>query len=222
MDTAVVLLSGGMDSAVTTAIAYQDYELALLHINYGQNTEKKEQGCFEKIAGFYKAKKKLVCNLDYFKKIGGSSLVTPYSHPTTHNSQLTTPDTYVPFRNANFLAIAVSWAEVIGAKKIFIGAVEEDSPEYPDTRKEFYSVFNELIKVGTKPDTHIEIVTPVINMSKSEIVRKGIQLNVPFEFTWSCYDNNEKPCRVCDSCIRREKAFKKAGIPDPLLACATK
>lgn len=215
MNIAIVLLSGGMDSAVATAIASQDYELALLHINYGQNTEKKELESFEKIAGFYKVKRKLVCNLDYFKKIGGSSLIAHYTSHITHS-------TYVPFRNANFLGIAVSWAEVIGAKKIFIGAVEEDSPEYPDTRKEFYSVFNGLTEVGTKSDTHIEIVTPIINMSKSEIVRKGIQLNVPFELTWSCYDNNDRPCGVCDSCIRREKAFKKAGIPDPLLACVTK
>ncbi|MCK4353383.1 7-cyano-7-deazaguanine synthase QueC [candidate division WOR-3 bacterium] len=211
-DLAVILVSGGIDSCVTAAIANRDYELAFLHINYGQKTEKRELKAFNSLVDFYKVKYKLVCDFEHFKKIGGSSLIDSKmqaSHRTT---------TYVPFRNANFLAVAVSWAEVIGAPKIFIGAVEEDAPEYPDCRKEFYERFNEIIETGTNTTTHIEVITPVISMQKYEIVKLGLKLNAPLNLTWSCYENNSQACGKCDSCIRRFKAFKLAGIRDPIIS----
>ncbi|MFN4111372.1 MAG: 7-cyano-7-deazaguanine synthase QueC, partial [Ignavibacteria bacterium] len=201
---AVVLASGGMDSCVTTAIASQNYELAMLHLNYGQKTEKRELKAFNEIANYYNAKFKLVLDTDFFRKIGGSSLTDENIEVSLANLQSKEiPTSYVPFRNANILAMAVSWAEVIGAEKIFIGAVEEDSSGYPDCRKIFYEKFNELIKVGTKPTTNITIETPLISMSKAEIVRKGMELNAPFHLTWSCYKDQEIACGVCDSCALR-------------------
>ena len=213
----VVLLSGGMDSCVTASVANKKCSLAFLHINYGQRTLKRELKAFNDIANFYKVRKRLVCDLKYFQKIGGSSLVDDRMEiPRAKSKDSEIPNTYVPFRNGHLLAVAVSWAEVIGAKKIFIGAVEEDSAGYPDCRKEFYRLFNKVIEVGTKPQTKIEIVTPLIGMRKSEIVKLGIELKSPFELTWSCYKNNEKACGSCDSCMRRLRAFKEAGVEDPV------
>jgi 7-cyano-7-deazaguanine synthase len=216
-ELAITMVSGGMDSCVSAAIAAQHYELALLHINYGQRTEERELQAFNAIADHYQVKRRLIANIEYLKLIGGSSLTDeniPVSMADLNNKNI--PTSYVPFRNTHLLAIAVSWAEVIGASKIFIGAVEEDSSGYPDCRKEYYQAFNNLIDVGTKPETHIKVVTPLINMKKEEIVLKGVELSAPLNLTWSCYKNNDRACGECDSCALRIKGFKKAGIKDPI------
>ena len=214
-ELAIALVSGGMDSCVSAAIAKQKYDLALLHVNYGQRTEERELQAFNAIADHYQVKRRLIANVEYLKLIGGSSLTDeniPVSMADLNNKDI--PTSYVPFRNTHLLAIAVSWAEVIDASKIFIGAVEEDSSGYPDCRKEYYQAFNNLIKVGTKPETHIEVVTPLIDMKKDEIVLKGIELSAPLHLTWSCYKSNDRACGECDSCALRIKGFKKAGIKD--------
>jgi len=216
-ELAIVLVSGGMDSLVVTAIAKQDYKLALLHIKYGQRTQRKELKAFGEIASVYKVKRKLIVTFEHLKQIGGSSLTDAKMEiPNAVRKASGTPTTYVPFRNAHLLAVATSWAEVIGATKIFIGASEEDSAGYPDCRQDFYKTFNQAIQAGTKPQTHISIVTPLIRMKKADIVKKGIELGAPFELTWSCYRSNRKPCGRCDSCVRRLKGFKEAGVIDPV------
>lgn len=221
-ELAIVLISGGMDSCVTAAIASQDYELAFLHVSYGQKTQERELRSFNEIADYYGIKRRLTASIEYLKKIGGSSL-TDDSIPVAKSSmkdiekqQTGIPTSYVPFRNTHLLAIAVSWAEVMKATKIFIGAVEEDSSGYPDCKKEYYRAFNKLIEVGTKPETNIQVVTPLIDMRKSEIVSKGIELRAPLHLTWSCYKNTEEACGVCDSCLLRLRGFKEAGINDPI------
>lgn len=214
---AVVLASGGMDSCVTTAIAHRDYRLAMLHVAYGQRTERRELRSFNALADFYRAEHRLVCHLDHLRMIGGSSLTDPALAVERANlERKEIPSSYVPFRNAHFLSIAVSWGEVLGARKIFIGAVEEDSSGYPDCRPEYYEAFNRVIAVGTKPETELEIATPVIRMRKAEIVRRGIELGAPLELTWSCYQAEEAACGVCDSCALRLRAFEEAGIEDPI------
>jgi 7-cyano-7-deazaguanine synthase len=216
-ELAIALVSGGMDSCVSTAIALQHYDLALLHINYGQRTEERELQAFHAIADYYQVKRRLVASIEYLKQIGGSSLTDEsISVSTADLNNKNIPTSYVPFRNTHLLAIAVSWAEVICAGKIFIGAVEEDSSGYPDCRKEYYQALNKLIEVGTKPETHIEVVTPLIDMKKEEIVLKGIELSAPLHLTWSCYKNNDIACGICDSCALRIKGFKKAGVKDPI------
>lgn len=210
-----------MDSCVTAAIANQTHELALLHASYGQRTEKRERRAFEEIAEFYGATHKLIIRLDALRQIGGSALTderiaVPESILAHRCEQSEIPVTYVPFRNAHFLATAVSWAEVIGARAIFIGAVHEDSSGYPDCRPEYYQVFRELARVGTRPETEIAIETPVIHMRKSEIVRKGMDLGAPLERTWSCYQSEDVACGVCDSCRLRLRAFAEAGLADPI------
>jgi len=234
-DLAVVLVSGGMDSCVTAAIANEKYCSAFLHVNYGQRTEARELRAFNEIADFYKAGKRLTVSLEHLKVIGGSAL-TDESIPVPEsgsplrtqpaleclhrgNSELRTsdiPSTYVPFRNAHLLSIATSWAEVIGATKIFIGAVEEDGSGYPDCRETFYQAFNKAIEMGTRPETRIQIVTPLIHMKKPEIVKRGIELKAPFRLTWSCYQNSEKACGKCESCALRLKGFREAGVKDPI------
>lgn len=214
---AVVLVSGGMDSLVTAAIAGRQHELAFLHANYGQKTERRELKAFNDIAEYFKARKKLVVNIEYLSQIGGSSLTENKIEVTRADLNYKgIPSSYVPFRNSNILSIAVSWAEVIGAGKIFIGAVEEDSSGYPDCRKVFYDAFNKVIEFGTKPETLIKIETPIIGLKKHEIVKRGSELNVPFELSWSCYKNEDKACGVCDSCAMRLRGFQLAGIEDPL------
>ncbi|MGH9864362.1 MAG: 7-cyano-7-deazaguanine synthase QueC [Candidatus Acidiferrales bacterium] len=215
---AVVLLSGGMDSCVTTAIANETHSLAVLHASYGQRTEGRERRAFEEIADFYGVRERLLARLDSLKEIGGSAL-TDQRIAVPENSRenpAAIPITYVPFRNAHFLSAAVSWAEVVGATAIFIGAVYEDSSGYPDCRPEYYEAFAELIRVGTRPETEIEIVTPVIHMHKSEIVRKGLKMGAPLERTWSCYQSDDEACGVCDSCRLRLRAFSEAGCTDPI------
>ena len=215
---AVVLASGGMDSCVTTAIAARDYRLAMLHVAYGQRTERRELRAFNAVTDFYRAEHRLVCRVDHLREIGGSSLTDPLiAVERASLDRREIPSSYVPFRNAHFLSIAVSWGEVLGAKKIFIGAVAEDSSGYPDCRPEYYEVFNRVIVAGTKPETRLEIVTPVIHLRKSEIIRRGAELGAPFELTWSCYQAEEAACGVCDSCALRLRAFEEAGIADPIV-----
>jgi 7-cyano-7-deazaguanine synthase len=220
---AVVLVSGGMDSCVTAAIANLQHELAFLHVNYGQRTEQRELKAYYALARHYGVQQRLIADLTHLKSIGGSSLTDVHikvteANPETlfHSKKNDIPTSYVPFRNANILSAAVSWAEVVGAEHIFIGAVEEDSSGYPDCRKEFYDAFNTVIDLGTKPETKISISTPVINLTKSEIVKRGMELNAPFELTWSCYTNEDRACGVCDSCALRLRAFQTAGIEDPI------
>jgi 7-cyano-7-deazaguanine synthase len=217
----VVLLSGGMDSCVTASIARETHDLALVHASYGQRTERRERRAFGDIADFYDVRERLAVQLGHFAQIGGSALTderiaVPEGQTGTAIGRNEIPSTYVPFRNAHFLAVAVSWAEVIGASNIFIGAVAEDSSGYPDCRPEYYRVFQQLIREGTRPETHIEIVTPVIGMRKWEIVRRGMELGAPLDRTWSCYQFENEACGVCDSCRLRLSAFAEAGISDPI------
>jgi 7-cyano-7-deazaguanine synthase len=223
---AVVLLSGGMDSCVSAALARERHgaeNIALLHAGYGQRTEQRERRAFEEIANFYGVRERLVVQLDHFRSIGGSALTdrrisvpeNAWGAPGPQGSAI--PVTYVPFRNAHFLSVAVSWAEAIGAGAIYIGAVAEDSSGYPDCRPEYYRVFQKLIRVGTRPETQIEIVTPVITLKKNEIIRRGIELGAPLHLTWSCYQNEDAACGVCDSCLLRLRAFSEAGSQDPIL-----
>jgi 7-cyano-7-deazaguanine synthase len=221
---AIVLVSGGMDSCVTAAIAGRECRLAFLHVNYGQRTEARELRSFNELADFYKVVKRLSVSIEHLKVIGGSALTDDSipipeldsSHSAIRNPKSAIPVTYVPFRNAHLLSIATSWAEVIGATKIFIGAVEEDSSGYPDCRETFYQAFNKVIEMGTRPETRVDIVTPLIHMKKSEIVTKGYELGAPLHLTWSCYQNSEKACGRCESCSLRLKGFREAGVKDPL------
>ncbi|MFN7930799.1 MAG: 7-cyano-7-deazaguanine synthase QueC [Blastocatellia bacterium] len=214
----VVLASGGMDSCVTTAIAARDAgEIAMLHVSYGQRTQAREFKAFSDIADFYSVTKRLTTSIDYLTKIGGSSLTDKNIEVSRANLASTEiPTSYVPFRNAHLLSIATSWAEVISANRIYIGAVAEDSSGYPDCRPEYYEAFNRLIAVGTKPETQIEIITPIITMRKSEIVQHGLQLGAPLHLTWSCYREEDLACGVCDSCALRLRGFQEAGIADPI------
>ena len=216
---AVVCLSGGMDSAVTTALALKAYDLALLHANYGQRTEARELSCFEALARHFgmTSDRLLVVDFTSLRQIGGSSL-TDRRMAVRHGAPEdgVVPTSYVPFRNAHLLAAATSWAEVLGASAIFIGAVEADSSGYPDCRPEFFRIFAEAIRLGTRADTNIAIETPVISMGKAEIIRMGLSLAVPFELTWSCYEANDEACGDCESCRLRLSAFLKAGSVDPI------
>ncbi len=220
MDKAIVLASGGLDSCVTIACAINSgYEVSLLHINYGQRTQKREDKAFYDIAEYYNIKNKMTVDIDYLKKIGGSSLTDmtmQVEEDTIPSFNGNLPSTYVPFRNANMISIAVSWAEVIGAKKIYIGAVEEDSSGYPDCREIFYEKFNDLLSVALAPKNNVQIITPVIHLTKKNIVKKGIELNAPLHLTWSCYQSEDKACGVCESCKLRLKGFELAGIKDPI------
>ena len=216
---AVVCLSGGMDSALTAALARETHNLALLHANYGQRTESRELSSFERLADHFgiASVRRLVVDFTSLRQIGGSSL-TDTSIPVRHGEpeEGVVPTSYVPFRNAHLLAASTSWAEVIGATAIFVGAVEADSSGYPDCRPGFFSAFAEAIRLGTRADTGIAIVTPVIAMSKAEIIGRGLALGVPFELTWSCYEANDEACGECESCRLRLTAFRKAGSEDPI------
>jgi len=217
-ESAVILVSGGMDSCVTAAIAKAETdEIAFLHVSYGQRTQRRERQAFNDIADFYNVAKRLDVSIEYLTKIGGSSLTDASIEIAEANLESKEiPTSYVPFRNANMLSIATSWAEVLKATRIYIGAVAEDSSGYPDCRPEFYAAFERTIEVGTKPDTLIEIVTPIIHLSKAEIVQKGIQLNAPLHLSWSCYRNEDAACGKCDSCALRLRGFERAGVSDPI------
>jgi 7-cyano-7-deazaguanine synthase len=213
---AVVLLSGGMDSCVCAALAARDYDAAALHFSYGQRTEERERQSFLAICRRLNIHDQLAISSEVFRAIGGSALTDEsLAVPSSENIGHEIPITYVPFRNAHFLSAAVSWAEVLGARKIFIGAVEQDSSGYPDCRPAYYEAFNQVIKAGTK-EGNIEILTPLIHLRKSEIVRLGLELGAPFDLTWSCYSRQDQACGVCDSCVLRLRAFAAAGARDPI------
>ncbi len=215
---AVVLLSGGMDSCVAAAMMKaQGYQLNVLHTNYGQRTEQKELECFHALADHFGATRRLVVDITHLAMIGGSSLTdTNIKVDKANLESKEIPSSYVPFRNANILSIAASWGEVIGANALVIGAVEEDSSGYPDCRREFFDAFESAINLGTRPETQMRIETPVIHMSKAEIVRTGIDLNAPLDLTWSCYKAEDQACGECDSCALRLRGFREAGEHDPL------
>lgn len=217
-DLAIVLVSGGMDSLATLNIAQRDYEVALLHLNYGQKTQSKEMECFEKIADHYSIpnNRRKVIDMTFLSQIGGSSLTDDRMKPTEFDPDFEgVPTSYVPFRNTHIIAMAVSWAEIIGAKKIFIGAVEEDHMGYPDCRPSYYAAYNELIKQGTK-EGDISIETPIIHMTKDKILTTINEAKGPIELTWSCYESGSKACGKCDSCGLRLQAFEKLGVKDPI------
>ncbi len=216
---AICLVSGGMDSCVTVAEAVAaHHEIFLLHINYGQRTEKRELKAFQDIATYYSvpASRIMCSSIQHLSAIGGSSLTDsaiPVQKADLDSEHI--PTSYVPFRNAHLLSIAVSWAEVCGATEVYIGAVHEDSSGYPDCRPEYYEAFNQVIKLGTASGS-IHIVTPIINLTKDQIVRRGLELGAPLDLTWSCYQNEQEACGVCDSCALRLRGFKHAGVTDPL------
>jgi 7-cyano-7-deazaguanine synthase len=213
-----------MDSCVTLAIARDRHGadgIALLHARYGQRTEAREHKAFEDIANFYGLRERLLVHLDHFRAIGGSALTDPNIAVPESESGFSAPHgnipvTYVPFRNAHFLSVAVSWAEAMGAQAVYIGAVAEDSSGYPDCRPEYYRAFQELVRAGTRPETRIEIVTPVITLKKNEIIRRGVELGAPLHLTWSCYQSEDAACGTCDSCLLRLRAFAEAGVADPI------
>jgi 7-cyano-7-deazaguanine synthase len=215
---AVVLASGGLDSCVCIAEAARTHELALLHVNYGQRTEARELRAFEAIADHYRARERRVATLAYLREIGGSSLVDP-SRPLEERwppGDGSVPSTYVPFRNAHLLCLAVSWAEVLGATAVFAGAVEEDSSGYPDCTERFFAAFQAAVEAGTRPDTAITLQTPLIALNKAAIVRRGLELGAPLELTWSCYAREDRACGRCESCRLRLRGFAAAGVRDPI------
>ena len=217
---AVVLLSGGMDSSVCAALAARDYKAAAVHVSYGQRTEQRERESFLAICRRLNIQDKLIVRNEALRAIGGSALTDAgILVPRAESVGAGVPVTYVPFRNAHFLAVAVSWAEVLGAEKVYIGAVEPDSSGYPDCRPAYYEAFNTVVKTGTK-EGRIEIVTPLIAMRKAEIVRLGLELGAPFDLTWSCYSREDQACGVCDSCVLRGRAFEAAGVKDPIAYAA--
>lgn len=217
---AVCLVSGGMDSCVAAAVAARRYRLAFLHLDYGQLTEPREHLAFHSIADFYRvpASRRLILRVDHFSRIGGSSLTDrAIAVPPADLSRKGIPSTYVPFRNAQLLALAVSWAEVIGAKRIFIGALEADGSGYPDCRASFIAAFNRAIALGTKPGSGIRVVAPLIRLTKAGVAKRGARLGAPFHLTWSCYTSNgPEACGACDSCALRMRGFREAGAPDPV------
>jgi 7-cyano-7-deazaguanine synthase len=214
---AVVLLSGGMDSCVCATLAARDCDAGAMHISYGQRTEKRELRAFHSICDRLGISRRMALHNPALRAIGGSALTdTSIAVPESGEQKGSRiPVTYVPFRNAHFLAAAVSWAEVLDAERIYIGAVEQDSSGYPDCRPEYYRAFNEVIRTGTR-EGRIQIVTPLIGMRKAEIVRLGLELDVPFDLTWSCYSREDQACGECDSCQLRLRAFEAAGGPDPI------
>lgn len=213
---AVVLLSGGMDSCVCAALAARDFEAAAVHVSYGQRTEERERRAFAGICDRLGIGDRLIIRNEALRAIGGSALTDPnMAVPESHAIGHDIPVTYVPFRNAHFLSVAVSWAEVLGARTIYIGAVEQDSSGYPDCRPAYYQAFNQVIREGTK-DGNIQIATPLIALRKHQIVRLGLELGAPFDLTWSCYSREDRACGVCDSCVLRLRAFQEAGAKDPI------
>jgi 7-cyano-7-deazaguanine synthase len=218
-DKAIVLISGGMDSALVAAMAIEaGYDVAALHLNYGQRTEEREQKAFGDICNHYLIKERLIVDVSHLSMIGGSSLTDMRIQVSKANLDSDDiPDSYVPFRNGNILSIAASWAEVINAKYIYIGAMQLDSSGYPDCRREFFDAFEHAIDLGIKPETSLKIITPIIDFSKKDIVELGSSIGVPFHLTWSCYSESVIPCGICDSCALRQRGFDLAGIKDPLL-----
>ncbi|NOX17672.1 MAG: 7-cyano-7-deazaguanine synthase QueC [Chlorobi bacterium] len=213
----IVAVSGGLDSCVTAAIAKENYELAFAHINYGQRTQARELKAFNEIADFYGVKKRLVIDFSHLAQIGGSSLTDSNIEVTLADLETKeVPTSYVPFRNANILTACISWAEAINANAVFVGAVHEDSSGYPDCRPDFFRAFQIAAELGTKPETKISIETPIIHLTKAEIIEKGLELGAPLHLTWSCYKREDVACGVCDSCALRLRGFQQIGKEDPI------
>ena len=212
------MVSGGLDSCVAAALARSEgFELAFLHVNYGQLTGNREMHAFNEIADHYQVRDRLVAKITHLSKIGGSALTdSSISVPPGDLHRQDIPISYVPFRNAHLLSIATSWAEVLRATCIYIGAVEEDSSGYPDCRQSFFDAFNAVIREGTRPETSIQIVTPLIQLNKAAIIQKGVELEAPLHLTWSCYRDEELACGKCDSCLLRLRGFRNAGVADPV------
>ena len=211
----IALVSGGLDSCVTAALATRQVELAFLHLNYRQRTERRELAAFSALADHYQIKKRLVVDVSYMHQIGGSSLVDKTMPVPERDADGDLPTTYVPFRNANLLGVAVAWAEVSGATDIYIGAHEEESV-YPDCRSDFFKAYERMIATGTGPQTKIHLRTPLIALDKAAIVRRGLALEAPLHLTWSCYQHEEIACGKCASCRRRLEGFRRAGAKDPI------
>ncbi len=218
MKKALVLMSGGMDSTLCAAIAKsQDYELTGIHLNYGQKTQEREERAFNEICQYYSISEKVTVDVSYFSQFGGSSLTDEkLDVPKAELDSDKIPNSYVPFRNGNILAIAASYAEVIGAEALFLGAVQSDSSGYPDCRTEFIKAMEKAINLGTKPETNIKIIAPLVDMTKADIIKKSFELDSPLHLTWSCYQGSHKACGVCDSCALRLRGFKQAGFDDPI------
>lgn len=214
MSTAVLLVSGGLDSCVTAAIAAQEHALAFLHLNYQQRTQQRERRAFDALADHFEAAERLVVDVGFMRQIGGSSLVDP-DLPIPTREEAGVPSTYVPFRNANLLGIGVAWAEVLGAEAVYIGAHQEESA-YPDCRSEFIDAYNHAVQVGTRPNTHIEVRAPLIALDKAGIIQKGLDLQAPLHLTWSCYQSENLACGRCTSCRMRLNGFAKHGMEDPI------
>jgi 7-cyano-7-deazaguanine synthase len=216
-DLAVVLMSGGLDSCVTAAIARQNYDLACLHVSYGQKTQGRERQAFDALCAHFQVPQRLAISLEHLKLIGGSQLLEggdPVEEGNLQRSEM--PRTYVPFRNAHLLSIGVSWGEVLGAKALFIGVVQEDGSGYPDCRATFIHAFQQVIHLGTRPDTDLTLHTPLIQMSKAQIVKKGVELQAPLHLSWSCYREQTLACGQCDSCLLRLRGFAQSGHVDPI------
>jgi 7-cyano-7-deazaguanine synthase len=216
----VVVLSGGMDSCVCATKAVRELgaaRVAALHVSYGQRTEAREQQAFTAICNRLGVTRRLMVRTQALTEIGGSALTDEDLAVPEAGEDIgaVIPITYVPFRNAHFLSVAVSWAEVLGAETISIGAVAQDSSGYPDCRPEYYEAFNELIRCGTK-EGRIRIETPLIGLRKAEIVKLGLELGAPFDLSWSCYSRQDAACGVCESCALRLRAFAAAGATDPV------
>lgn len=217
----LVVLSGGMDSTVCASLGVRDFgagHMAALHIDYGQRTERRERRAYQDICDRMGIRTRLAVQTSFFRAIGGSALTDEQIAVPQAGPEIGTeiPVTYVPFRNSHFLSAAVSWAEVLGAERIYVGAVQQDSSGYPDCRPEFYQAFNEAVRTGTK-EGKIRIETPLIALRKTEIVRLGLELGAPFDLTWSCYSREDQACGTCDSCVLRRRAFAAAGVCDPIL-----
>lgn len=216
---AVVLLSGGLDSCVTAAIAAQTCDLALLHLDYGQRTRARERRAFADIAAHFGVpeNRRLTLQADCLARIGGSALTDPgIPVPDADDAGAGVPVTYVPFRNAHLLSLGVSWAEVLGASAVYIGVVEEDSAGYPDCTEAFCRAFASAVRLGTRPESGVRVETPVIHLRKAEIVARGAALGAPLHLTWSCYRDEDLACGRCDSCRLRLNAFREAGRRDPI------
>ncbi|MDQ1325492.1 MAG: 7-cyano-7-deazaguanine synthase [Campylobacterota bacterium] len=216
-EKAVCIISGGMDSALSAKIAQKEgYEIIALHFNYAQRTQTKELECFRYIARDVDAVCSYEIDLDFFKQIGASALTDNNIAVPTGGLEEGVPVTYVPFRNGIFLSIAAAIAEKHGATALFIGVVEEDSSGYPDCTEAYIEQMQKAINLGTKKETNLEIKMPLVRLNKTQIVQKALDLGVPLEHTWSCYQSEEKACGVCDSCRLRLRGFENAGVSDPI------
>ena len=213
MPRAVALVSGGLDSCVAAAVAAVDYQLCFLHLNYRQRTEERELQAFDALADHYRVAARLVVDVAYMRQIGGSSLVDE-NMPVPEDCDGAVPSTYVPFRNANILGIGVAWAEVLGASDLFIGAHQAGAP-YPDCRAEFFAAYQRAVDLGTRPETQIHLRTPLVDLDKAAIVRRGLELDAPLHLTWSCYQSETQACGRCHSCVQRRRAFAATGAADP-------